>query len=176
MTIPAEGELILEMPDLGKTAVNNGQYDLTKALSSPGVMYTSNGTENPPAVLGRMSINPKYISYFDGFFIFPTQVLARAKAVEPGGVTTAFVEGQKIGAYTSYVDLSKAAPDLKRKILVNGGFINKLADKNDPKAFVYAFDGQAFPNTSLIQPRLNSIEEWNSVSYTHLTLPTILRV
>jgi FtsP/CotA-like multicopper oxidase with cupredoxin domain len=165
VTIPAEGELLLEMPDLGKTAVNNGQYDLTKTLSSPGVCYTSNGTENPPGVLGKMSISPKYISYFDGFFIFPTQVLARAKAVEPNGVTTAFVEGQKLGAYTSYVDLSKATPDVKRKILMNGGFINKLADKNDPKAFVYAFDGQAFPNTSLIQPRLNSIEEWNFVNH-----------
>lgn len=165
VTIPAEGELILEMPNLGKTAVNNGQYDLTKTLSSPGVMYTSNGTENPPAVLGRMSIDPKYISYFDGFFIFPTQVLMRAKAVEPGGVTTAFVEGQKIGAYTSYVDLSKATPDVKRKIMMNGGFLNSLADKNDPKAFMYAFDGQTFPNTSLIQPRLNSIEEWNFVNY-----------
>ncbi len=153
------------MPDLGKTAVNNGQYDLTKTLSSPGVCYTSNGTENPPGVLGRMSVSPKYISYFDGFFIFPTQVLARAKAVESGGVTTAFAEGQKLGAYTSYVDLSKGVPDFKRKILVNGGFINKLADKNDPKAFVYAFDGQAFPNTSLIQPRLNSIEEWNFINH-----------
>jgi hypothetical protein len=26
--------------------------------------------------------------------------------------------------------------------------------------FVYAFDGAAFPNTPLIQPRLNSVEEW----------------
>nr|MDZ4838351.1 multicopper oxidase domain-containing protein [Candidatus Melainabacteria bacterium] len=144
VTIPAEGELVLEMPDLGKTAVNNGQYDLTKTLTSPGVLYTSNGTENHPGVLGSMSISPKYISYFDGFFIFPSQVLARAKATEPGGVTTAFAEGQKLGAYTSYVDLSKAAPDFKRKLIINGGFINKLADKNDPKAFVYAFDGQAF--------------------------------
>lgn len=164
VTIPAEGELILEMPELGKTAVNNGQYDLTKTLTSPGVLYTSNGTENPPSVLGSMSVSPKYISYFDGFFIFPTQVLVRAKATEPGGVTTAFVEGQKLGAYTSYIDISKGDPNFKRKIIINGGFINKLADKNDPKAFVYAFDGQAFPNTSLIQPRLNSIEEWNFVN------------
>lgn len=164
VTIPAEGELLLEMPDLGKTAVNNGQYDLTKTLSSPGVCYTSNGTENPPGVLGRMNVSPKYISYFDGFFIFPTQVLLRAKAVAPGGVTTAFVEGQKLGAYTSYIDLSKATPDVKRKIVMNGGFLNKLASTSDPKAFMYAFDGQTFPNTSLIQPRLNSIEEWDFVN------------
>ncbi|MBS1955992.1 MAG: multicopper oxidase domain-containing protein [Cyanobacteria bacterium SZAS-4] len=164
VTIPAEGELLLEMPELGKTAVNNGQYDLTKTLSSPGVCYTSNGTENPPGVLGRMNVSPKHISYFDGFFIFPTQVLLRAKAVAPGGVTTAFVEGQKLGAYTSFIDLSKAIPDVKRKIVMNGGFLNKLASLSDPKAFMYAFDGQTFPNTSLIQPRLNSIEEWDFVN------------
>ena len=165
VTIPAEGELLLEMPELGKTAVNNGQYDLTKTLTSPGVCYTSNGTENPAGVLGRLGVSPKYISYFDGFFIFPTQVLLRAKAVEPGGVTTAFVEGQKLGAYTSYVDLSKAVPDVTRKLVMNGGFLNKLASTSDPKAFMYAFDGQTFPNTSLIQPRLNTIEEWSFINH-----------
>jgi FtsP/CotA-like multicopper oxidase with cupredoxin domain len=163
VTIPAEGELVLEMPQIAKSAPN-GQFDPSKTISSPGVLYTSNGTENPPAKLGDLSVKPEYISYFDGFFIFPTQVLARAKATEPGGETTAFEHGQRLNAYTSYVDLSKAVPDVKRQIVMSGGFLNDMASLNDPKAFVYAFDGQAFPNTPIIQPRLNSIEEWKFVN------------
>jgi FtsP/CotA-like multicopper oxidase with cupredoxin domain len=31
---------------------------------------------------------------------------------------------------------------------------------SDPKSFVYAFAGTAFPNVPLLQPRLDSIEEW----------------
>lgn len=163
VTIPAEGELVLEMPEIGKTAPN-GQFDPSKTITSPGVLYTNNGTENPPAALGTLSVLSKYISYFDGFFVFPTQVLARAKATESGGVATAFVEGQKLGAYTSFVDLSKAAADVKREIVMSGGFLNNLASTSDSKAFVYAFDGQAFPNTPIIQPRLNSIEEWKFIN------------
>ncbi|HEY9677652.1 MAG TPA: multicopper oxidase domain-containing protein [Drouetiella sp.] len=163
VTIPAEGELVLEMPQIAKS-VQNGQFDPGKTVTANGVLYTNNGTENPPAVLGKLSVAPSYISYFDGFFIFPTQVLARAKAVAPGGVATAFTEGQKLGAYTSFVDLSKATPDLKRQIFMSGGFLNDLASKDDPKAFVYAFNGQAFPNTPVIQPRLNSVEEWRFVN------------
>ncbi len=159
VTIPAEGELVLEMPEIGKTA-QNGQFNPSKTVTAPGVVYTSNGTENPPAVLGTLSVSPKNISYFDGFFIFPTQVLARAKATEPGGVMTSFAEGQSLGGYTSFVDLSKAVPDVKREMVMSGGFLNDMASTNDPKAFVYAFNGQAFPNTPIIQPRLNSIEEW----------------
>ncbi len=163
VTIPAEGELLLEMPPIGKSAPN-GQFDPSKTITSPGVLYTNNGTENPPAILGNLSVLPQYISYFDGFFVFPTQVLARAKAVESGGITTPFVEGQKLGAYSSFVELSKAIPDVKRELVMSGGFLNNMASLSDSKAFVYAFNGQAFPNTPLIQPRLNSIEEWKFIN------------
>lgn len=164
VTIPDKGELLLEMPEIGNSSAPNGQFDPGKTITNPGVLYTNNGTENPPAILGNLSVLPQHISYFDGFFIFPTQVLARAKATESGGVTTAFVEGQKLGAYTSFVDLSKAVPDFKREIVMSGGFLNSLASTNDPKAFMYAFDGQTFPNTPVLQPRLNSIEEWRFVN------------
>ncbi|HEY9773375.1 MAG TPA: multicopper oxidase domain-containing protein [Planktothrix sp.] len=163
VTIPAEGELVLEMPEIAETAAN-GQFDPAKTITASGVLYTNNGSDNPPAVLGSLTVLPSSISYFDGFFVFPTQVLARAKAVQPGGVTTSFVEGESLGGYTSFVDLSKAVPDVKRQFVLSGGFLNNLANTNDPKAFVYAFDGQAFPNTPLIQPRLNSIEEWRFVN------------
>src|SRR5262249_20210766 len=105
------------------------------------------------------------VSYADGFFLFPTQVLARATAAQPGGVMTPFVEGQSLGAYTSFVDLANTTPDFKRQILISGGFLNNMASVSDPKAFVYAFDGGAFPNVPLIQPRLNSVEEWRFVHH-----------
>ena len=40
-----------------------------------------------------------------------------------------------------------------------------MASTEDPKAFVYAFDGGAFPNVPLIQPRLNSVEEWRFINH-----------
>src|SRR2546421_12897964 len=67
VTIPAEGELILQMPERGGGA---------KTITAPGVLYTNNGTENPPAVLGTVSVLPSAVSYADGFFIFPTHGLA----------------------------------------------------------------------------------------------------
>ena len=155
VTIPAEGELILEMAELGGGA---------RTIIAPGVLYTNDGTENPPAVLGTLSVLPSAISYADGFFVFPTQVLARAVASQGPGVTTAFAEGQPLRAYTSFVDLSDATPDVKRKILISGGFLNDLVTKSDAKAFVYAFDGAAFPNMPLIQARLNSVEEWTFIN------------
>ena len=156
VTIPAEGELVLEMPERGGGA---------KTIGAPGVLYTSNGTENPPAVIGALSVLPSAVSYADGFFVFPTQVLAKATASEGRGVTTAFIEGQPLGAYTAFVDLANTTPDVKRRILISGGFLNNLASTEDPKAFVYAFDGGAFPNVPLIQARLNSVEEWRFVNY-----------
>jgi FtsP/CotA-like multicopper oxidase with cupredoxin domain len=156
VTIPAEGELILEMPERGGDA---------KTLTGPGVLYTNNGTDNPPAVLGSISVLPSAVSYADGFFVFPTQVLVRATPSEGAGVTTAFVEDQPLDAYTSYIDLAGLTPDFKRQILISGGFLNNMASAEDPKAFVYAFDGGAFPNVPLIQPRLNSVEEWRFVNH-----------
>ena len=156
VTIPTEGELLLEMPERG-----GGE----KTIAAPGVLYTNNRSDSPPAVLGSLSVQPSAVSYADGFFIFPAQVLARATAAESGGVTTPFVEGQSLGAYTSFVDLSSATPDFKRQILISGGFLNNMASADDPKAFVYAFDGGAFPNVPLIQPRLNSVEEWRFVNH-----------
>ena len=156
VTIPAEGELVLEMAERGGGA---------KTISAPGVLYTHNGTENPSAVLGTLSVLPSAVSYADGFFVFPTQVLARATAAQSGGVTTAFVAGQPLGAYTSFVDISQTKPDVTRQILISGGFLNDLAATDDPKAFVYAFDGGAFPNVPLIQARLNSVEEWRFVNH-----------
>ena len=156
VTIPAEGELVLEMPSRGGGA---------KTITAPGVLYTNDGTDNPPAVLGSLSALPSAVSYADGFFVFPTQVLAKAVPSQGPGRTTGFAEGQALGAYTSFVELSDKTPDFKREIMISGGFLNNSASKDDPKSFVYAFDGGAFPNVPLIQPRLNSVEEWRFVNY-----------
>ena len=158
VTIPAQGDLVLEMPE------RSGDAKVAAPTTAAGVLYTNNGTDNPPAVLGSLNVPPSAVSYFDGFFVFPTQVLVRATAAEPGGVTTPFVEGQPLDGYTSFVDLANVAPDFTRKIVISGGFLNNLASPDDPKAFVYAFDGGAFPNVPLIQPRLNSVEEWRIVN------------
>jgi FtsP/CotA-like multicopper oxidase with cupredoxin domain len=155
VTMPAKGSLRLEMPGLGSGA---------QTLSSPGILYTNNGTKNPPARLGTLSVLPSAISYVDGFFVFPSQTLLDAVPDEGQGVTTAFAPGQELGAPTFFRDLSTVKPDVSRTLVINGGFLNTHANDEDPKTFVYAFGGNTFPNVPLIQARLGSVEEWNFIN------------
>ena len=67
-------------------------------------------------------------------------------------------------------------PDFERELTIAGAFFNDLASKNDPKAFVYAFDGTAFPNVPLLQPRLGSIEEWTFVNHNNDEHPMHIHV
>ena len=167
VTMPEKGDLILEMPSRGGD---------TRTLSAPGILYTNDGTDNPPATLGYLSVLPSALSYHDGFFVFPTQILARATTDGGQGVTTEFAEGQKLGAESPFQDISKVTPDFKRELTIAGAFFNDLASKNDPKAFVYAFDGTAFPNVPLLQPRLGSIEEWTFVNHNNDEHPMHIHV
>ena len=167
VTMPAKGSLRLSLPGLSSGA---------RTLSAPGVLYTNNGTAHPPAHLGTLSLLPSAISYADGFFIFPSQTLLNADPADGQGVTTAFNPGQKLDAPTPFRDLSKLKPDVSRTLLINGGFLNNHASKADPKAFVYAFDGNAFPNVPLIQARLGSIEEWNFVNHNNDAHPIHVHV
>jgi FtsP/CotA-like multicopper oxidase with cupredoxin domain len=155
VTMPQSGDLVLEMPPRGGGATT---------LSAPGILYTNDGTENPPATLGSLSVLPSAISYYDGFFVTPTQILARAISSGGQGATTAFDGGQPLEAPRVFDDLSRVTPDFTRDLVIDGGFLNDLASKSDPKAFVYAFAGTAFPNVALLQPRLGSIEEWRFVN------------
>ncbi|CAN5688665.1 hypothetical protein BH10ACT9_BH10ACT9_54290 [soil metagenome] len=150
VTMPASGDLVAEMPPM----------ENIEPISGPGVLYTNNGTDNPPAVLGTVTVDPEYISYADGFFTFPTQTLLHATPDSGTGQTTALEPGQNLDAYTSFVDTSVMTPAVKRELVISGGFSNGRASKNDPKAFTYEFADNAFPNIPLIQPRLNSVEEW----------------
>ena len=151
VTMPEQGDLILEMPPRGGGA---------STISAPGVLYTNDGTENPPAVLGSLSVLPQAVSYYDGFFVSPTQVLAKATISGGKGVTTEFKQGQKLGAYTVFADISQVAPDFERELTISGGFLNNLASTDDAKSFTYVFEGIEFPYVPLLQPRLGSIEEW----------------
>lgn len=167
VTIPKEGDLILEMPPLGGGA---------KTINAPGVLYTSDGTENPPAVLGTLTVEPSAYSYRDGFFVFPTQMLLKATSTGGKGETTEFLAQQPLETYTSFVDVSAGKPDVTREILISGGFLNSMASPSDPKAFVYAFDGGAFPNVPLLQPRLDSVEEWKFINHNNDEHPIHIHV
>ncbi|MCU1320396.1 MAG: Multicopper oxidase type 3 [Acidobacteriaceae bacterium] len=167
VTMPEKGDLILEMPPRGGGA---------KTIAAPGVLYTANGTQNPPAVLGSLSVEPSAVSYADGFFLFPTQMLIKAVPSEGKGEATAFVEGQKLEGYNSFVELADVTPDFKREILITGGFTDNLATNADPKSYTYVFDGAAFPNMPLIQPRLGSVEEWKFVNHNNDEHPIHIHV
>lgn len=167
VTIPKEGDLVLEMPPLGSGA---------KTINAPGVLYTNDGTENPPAVLGTLTVEPSAYSYRDGFFVFPTQMLVKATSTEGNGETTEFFDNQPLGGYTSFIDVSDEKPDMTREIVISGGFLNSMAASSDPKSFVYAFDGGAFPNVPLLQPRLNSVEEWKFINHNNDEHPVHIHV
>jgi FtsP/CotA-like multicopper oxidase with cupredoxin domain len=151
VTMPKQGDLVLEFPPDPKAT----------EITDPAVLYTNNGTKNTPAVLGNLSVDPKYISYADGFFVFPTQTLIRATPDTSGpGQTTAFEQGQNLNAYTSFVDTSVMTPAVKREMTITDTIGGDKASNNDPKAVIYFFEPAGFPNVPLIQPRLNSVEEW----------------
>lgn len=166
VTMPKTGDLVLDMPPL----------EGAKPVTNPGVLYTNNGTENPPAELGTVTIDPSVISYADGFFTFPTQTLLRVTPESGEGQTTPFESGQKLDAYTSFVDTSVLPVDVKRALKVTGGFGNEKASNSDPKSFTYEFDDNTFPNIPLIQPRLNSVEEWSITNFNNDEHPMHIHV
>ncbi len=167
VTMPATGDLIMDMPPRGGGAAT---------ISAPGILYTNDGTDNPPATLGSLSVLPSAVSYYDGFFVSTTQILARATTSGGEGVTTPFVEGQQLKAYTAFDDISQVRPDFERELLINGGSLNDLASTSDPKSFVYAFAGTTFPNVALIQPRLGSVEEWRFINHNNDEHPIHIHV
>ena len=167
VTMPKEGDLILEFPPNPEA----------KPLVLPGVVYTNNGTENTPAVLGTMTVDPKYMSFADGFFVFPTQTLIHATPDTSGpGRTTAFEPGQNLDAYTSFVDTSVMTPAVTRELTITDTIGGDKASNNDPKAVIYMFEPAGFPNVALIQPRLNSVEEWKITNFNNDAHPMHIHV
>jgi FtsP/CotA-like multicopper oxidase with cupredoxin domain len=167
VTMPKEGDLVLEFPP-------NPQ---AKPLVLPGVVYTNNGTKNTPAVLGTLTVDPKYMSFADGFFVFPTQTLIHATPDTSGpGQTTAFEPGQNLDAYTSFVDTSVMTPAVTRAMTITDTIGGNKASHNDPKAVIYMFESAGFPNVPLIQPRLNSVEEWKITNFNNDAHPMHIHV
>jgi FtsP/CotA-like multicopper oxidase with cupredoxin domain len=156
VTMPQVGGLQLVMPPY------NGSNPIT--TSNPGVLYTNDGTPNPPATLGTITVDPATISYGDGFFMYPTQTLLTVQPSAGTGTTVPLTPGTPLGAYTSFVDTSVMTPAVKRLMRIGGGFANEFASSESPAAFAYQFDGNQFPNIPLLQPRLNSVEEWTFVN------------
>ena len=168
VTIPETGDLILEMPPIGEGKA---------AISEPSILYTNDGTGNPPAIKGVVTALPSALSHDDGFFAFPTQVLAKAVTSGERGVTVDFKDGQSIRAPdTGFFDTAAVKPDVVRTLRSTGGFLNSLANKNDPKAFVYAFNNQGFPNAPLLQPRLDTVEEWKIYNFNNDSHPIHVHV
>lgn len=156
VTMPQVGGLRLVMPPYtGSNPIST---------SNPAVLYTNNGTPNPPAVLGEIVVDPATISYGDGFFMYPTQTLLSVQPSTGTGTTVDFSPGSPLGAYTSFVDTSMMTPAVKRTLRIGGGFANEFASMESTAAFAYQFDGNQFPNIPLLQPRLNSVEEWTFVN------------
>jgi len=151
VTMPDEGELVLEMPPIPGN-------DTT--LENEAILYTNDGTEDAPGVLGTVGIPPASYSWYDGFFAWPTQELVRAEPAPGTGETTDFTEGLALGAYNTYEDLTADVSAVDRELTIGGGFSNNFASDEDPKAFVYEFDNNTFPYIPLLQPRIDSIEQW----------------
>ncbi len=156
VTMPAVGGLQLEMPTY--TGMN------PTTTSNMGILYTNNKTAKSPAVTGTITVDPANISYADGFFVYPTQKLLTVAPSSGTGTTVAFTIGQPLNAYTPFVDLAGVKADVKRTLHISGGFMNNNSNPEDPNTFTYQFDNNQFPNIPLLQPRLNTVEEWTFIN------------
>ena len=68
------------------------------------------------------------------------------------------------------------SPTSSARSTIAGGFGNDKASNSDPKAFTYQFDDNIFPNIPLIQPRLNSVEEWTITNFNNDSHPMHIHV
>lgn len=155
VTMPMVGGLRLEMPPFEETGGS-----LPTPIENVGILYTNNGRRYS-AVVGNITVDPSLVSYQDGFFFYPTQTLLTAEPSSGTGTTVDFAVGSPVGAYTSFVDLSGVTPDNEVDFIIGGGFTNENANPNDPNAFAYEFDNNQFPFIPIVQPRLNTTEQWN---------------
>lgn len=169
VTMPQTGGLQLVMPP----------YEGTIApfeLNFSAVAYTNNGTDSPPAVTGTMSTDPDWISYDDGFMLFPTQTLLRAEPASGVGTTVPFDPGQALGVDSGFVDTSQMTPDVTRTLTITAGPTNNHANPDSPLAVAYQFNNNQFPNIPMFQPRLDTVEQWNFVNKNNDTHPIHVHV
>jgi len=67
-------------------------------------------------------------------------------------------------------------PAVNRALTITDNIGGDKASNNDPKAVIYQFDDNAFPNIPLIQPRLNSVEEWLITNFNNDAHPLHIHV
>ena len=67
-------------------------------------------------------------------------------------------------------------PDVKRALTIGRRLRQQEGQQHDPKAFTYQFDDNIFPNIPLIQPRLNSVEEWTFTNFNNDSHPMHIHV
>ena len=155
VTMPETGGLQLELPPVSGATASH-----TQPLETEGILYTSSGDGSTPgAALGKVSIDPEHVNWFDGFKSTPTQVLAQ---VDPEGDAVESVEfavGEELGGDTAFRALADDPVDYTREFTIGGG-ASPLVNPQDPNGFMYMFDGTTWPTTPVIHPRLNSVEEW----------------
>lgn len=151
VTMPPEGDLVLEMPPIPGN---------TTTLSNEAILYTNEGDGEASGLLGTAEVPPESYSWYDGFFASPTQELMTARPAEGEGTTVEVPAGMDLDAFTTYEDLSEDDPAVSRTLTIEGGFSNENASTEDPRAFVYEFDSNTFPYIPLLQPRLDSVEQW----------------
>ena len=165
VTMPKKGSLRLEMAPFSEL-YPGASSSIADYLQTPGILYRNNGVSS--AVLGMLTIDPSYVSYNDGFFMYPTQTLVSMLPPKSGsatGTTVNFKQGQALNAYTSFVNTTNAKPSIVRELVITGGFNNEYLNKEYANNFIYEFNGNQFPYIPLIQPRLNTIEEWRYINF-----------
>lgn len=159
VTMPESGDLILEMPpdpSFGAPVAFGGS-SASFVVPGPGGIGKQVVTAQ-----GTATLDPSAISYSNGFNYFPTQELFRVSTTSESVTSVIFAPGEPLNAVNGFEDLSLVTPDNTREIVLIQGPL----DPADPAAFVFAINGITFPYAPVLQPRLNSVEEW---VYTNIT-------
>jgi len=159
VTMPESGDLVLEMsPDPATSA------PVTLPGSSASFVVPGPGGIGKQIVTaqGTATLDPSAISYFNGFNYFPTQELFRLRANSQLVAPVVFAPGEPLNAKNGFEDLSQLTPDNTRPIVLNQGTLNK----EDPSNFIFVINGMNFPYAPVVQPRLNSMEEWEFINIT----------
>ncbi len=159
VTMPESGDLVLEMPpDPSNSA------PLVFPGSSASFVVPGPGGVGKQLVTaqGTATLNPSAISYSNGFNYYPTQDLLRLTATNQSVAPVLFAPGEPLNARNGFEDLSQLTPDNTRQIVLNQGTLNP----DDPADFIFVMNGMNFPYAPVVQPRLNSMEEWEFVNIT----------
>ena len=122
----------------------------SRGSTNPGVLYTNNGTENSPAVLGHGDRRPE-VHQLRGTASSRSRP-RRCLQVTPDkrrGADHRVRAGPEPGCV--HVVRRHVGDGARRqtRVEISGGFGNDKASNNDPKAFTYQFDDNIFPNVPL---------------------------